>query len=288
MSEQLHDRVTDLLERADEQSGSLVAGSTADDESTANDIRDLADEANEILDSADPDELLEAVGLDTLPDGSEPDSIPAAISQGDPDEVDDLRRLLHLSRLGDRGEGLEDAIGSVRAGIGDSSGAGSDDSVEAESKSGDESAASSADEDSNGAEADEATSDAGGGTSDLEERLRSAMSSSLTDFSDDVSQLQERLEALGGGGDADESEAAGESDESAAAESESGSEPEDEASDESDDGLLGADLGSGGGRGNRGTSGSGTRYSTMAPPPSKRSDMRGTARFSTMPDKMRD
>lgn len=281
MSEQLHDRVTDLLERADEQSGSLVAGSTADDESTANDIRDLADEANEILDSADPDELLEAVGLDTLPDGSEPDSIPAAISQGDPDEVDDLRRLLHLARLGDRSDGLEDAISGVRARVGD---------AETDAAEGTSADAESESTGSTDSAADEAsTSDVEDETEDLEERLRSAMTSSLTAFSDDVTQLQERLEALGG--DA--------ADGSAVAESESGEEPDETAAEDateeetageateedSDDGLFGSGLG---GDSDRGTSGGATRHSTMAPPPSKRADMRGTARFSTMPDKMRD
>ncbi|RKD97479.1 hypothetical protein [Halopiger aswanensis] len=291
MSEQLHDRVTDLLNRADDQSGSLVAGSTADgdaessaDAEAANDVRDLAAEANDLLDSSDPNELLAAVGLETLPDGTEPNSIPEAIAKGDPNAVEDLQRLLHLARLADRGDGLEDAIGSVRAGIGESSDPDSGDPTETESESGDESAASSTDEASSSAAADK-TSDAADATSDLEERLRSAMTSSLTDFSDDVSQLQERLESLGGGGDADESEATDEPDEAAAAEGERDTDPEDEARDESDDGLFGTDLGSGG---NRGTSGSGTRYSTMAPPPSKRADMRGTARFSTIPDKIRD
>ncbi len=51
---------------------------------------------------------------------------------------------------------------------------------------------------------------------------------------------------------------------------------------ETDDGLL--DRGPGGE--DRGTaSGRPSRHSTMAPPPSRRADMRGTARLSTMPNK---
>ena len=333
-SQDLDERVSEILNDAESSSGSLLGDEGG--ESDGADLLETAREASDLLESADPDELLAAVGLDTLPDGSEPDSIPQAIAQGDPEQVADLQRLLHLSNLadGDDESTLEGAVDDLRASIGDDEEAAADGDADESEAGGDDSdaegnetdadtdesedaglietvlgsgdggrsgdAESSADaegtvddaesEDEGGArEAIESAADPVGAASglddvlesddegdddetepdegaDIGDRLRSAVESSLTDVGDDLEGLHERLQERSA------SSVGGESDDETA----------DDAEDEEDDGVLGSGLGGGEGRGT--SSGSGTRHSTMAPPPSKRADMR-TTRHSTMPDK---
>lgn len=300
MSDELHDRVTDVLDRADTGSGTLLsdASDAADGESPASDVLDAAADASDIVESSEPEALLEALGLDTLPDGTEPDSIPEAIAKGDPDDVENLRRLLHLSKLAERGDELEGAVGELRDRIGGEDG-------EAEETEETEPASESESEDEGTSTADDESGDAEGeqdehaddesATDDLAERLRSSMESSLGAFSDDVENLQSKLEEAGAalGGDEDEP-----ADETAEAPADKGSgesdgegraDADDEGradADESDDGLLDPDLGTG--RDDGGAAEGAARHSTMAPPPSERADMRGVARFSTMPKKNRE
>ena len=342
-SQDLHDRVTEILNAAETSSGAMLGDSDEDGDSDGADLFEAAREASDLLEDAEPDELLAAVGLDTLPDGSEPDSIPEAIARGDPEQVAELQRLLHLSNLadgdGDADEGaLEGAVDELRESIGDGEedtatddgeredeGAetaegeaaedadetadgdeddglldidlgSSDEEREADegataADEGDESGAREAvasaaetvseasgldgiigddgdtegeaetdgDESIDGAEADDEGSDIG-------DRLRSAVESSLTDVGDDLEglkdQLQDRSASSVGGADSEDDTA------------------DDEAEDE-ENGLLGTDLGSG----DEGSSagGDGTRHSTMAPPPSDRADMGRSTRHSTMP-----
>ncbi|WP_049923807.1 hypothetical protein [Halopiger djelfimassiliensis] len=283
MSEQLDERVTDVLNEADAASGSALSrgdDSDADDESATRGLLEIADEASEILESAEPGELLEAVGLDTLPDGTEPESIPEAIARGDAEQVEDLRRLLNLAKLTDSAdEGtLQGAVGDLRARIDERERDGATaDRIEAETAAGDSdgSEPESTDTDSETTESGEKADETG----PLEERLRSAMRSTFEEFGDDVRQLQERLEEATAGDTDDEPTA----DESEAADAAGEDEDDEETEDE---GLLEPDLGSNQDRGT--ISGGATRHSTMAPPPSRRADMKGVARFSTMPDKQRD
>lgn len=288
MSEsQLRDRVQEILTEADASSGSIVADSeTGDDDSAESDLLETATEANDLLESTDPEELLEAVGLDTLEDGSEPGSIPEAIARGNQENVEDLQRLLRLSRLADRADdgGLEGAVDDLRAAIGEQ--AGSDgDASDAERDDRDESAADEGSEESptGGDGADTANADDGNAetTDDLGDRLRSAMSDSFAEFGDEVSQLKARLEERSAG--SADSEAAADADADDAADDAADREPDEADAADEDEGLLGSGPG---GDQERGTaSGGPSRHSTMAPPPSKRRDMRGTARHSTMPDK---
>ncbi|QCC57741.1 hypothetical protein NP511_04140 [Natrinema thermotolerans] len=274
MSEtRLRDRVREVLHDVDERGGSLVTG----DGDAESDLLETAREAADILESADPDDLLSAVGLDTLEDGSEPDSIPEAIARGERERVADLQRLLRLSRLADRADdgGLGDAVGDLQEAIGDRGESAADtaeSAVDADGSEGTADAETTAGSDA--AESTESESGAESSTDDLGDGLRSAMRDSFADFGDEVSQLKARLEERRAGAadsDADDTTAG---DEAAAAEA--------EAADE-DEGLLGPGLG---GDRERGTaSGGPSRHSTMAPPPSQRADMRGTARHSTMPDK---
>ncbi|OAQ53567.1 hypothetical protein HTG_04745 [Natrinema mahii] len=266
----LRDRVREVLHDADERGGSLVSGDDGDADS---DLLETAREADDILESAAPDDLLSAVGLDTLEDGSEPDSVPEAIARGEREHVADLQRLLRLSRLADRadGEGLGDAVGELQEAIGEPAESVADiaeSAVDADDSEGTADGETPAGSDGDGSAAGEAEST----TVDLGDRLRSAMRDSVADFGDEVSQLKARLEERRAGtaeSDADDTTAG---DEAAEA----------EAADE-DEGLLGSGLG---GDGDRGTaSGGPSRHSTIAPPPSQRADMRGTARHSTMPDK---
>ncbi|QFU83001.1 hypothetical protein [Natronorubrum aibiense] len=304
MSQKLRERVNEVLREADTSSGSLVAttDSDGDAETAQTDLLETAAKANDLLESADPDDLLEAVGLDTLPDGTEPDSIPEAISQGEPAHVEALQRLIALSKLADRGddETLEGAVGELRESIDDGA---EDDDSEPETDTGSDTPDEDTDESESdddgaretiesaaetvseatgldgvlGSDEDEAPagdeSDADGAETpgDLGDQLRSAMESSFDGISDDLEHLQDRLEEARASTASDEDESVIENDTT------------ETESDTEDDGLLDVDLGS---DRNRGTSGgSGTRYSTMAPPPSERADMRGPVRHSTMPDK---
>ncbi len=252
---QLQNRVQEVLTEADASSISLVAGDG--DEAAEAELLETATEASDLLESADPNELLTAVGLDTLEDGTEPDSIPEAIARGEGERVADLQRLLHLANLADRADEdrLEGAVGNLREAIDDrtASAVEDEDRDADEDRSGDESAATER------GDADEMTAD-------LENRLRSSMRTSFEQFGDDVRQLKEQLET-------------------ASADTPSREDADADAADDdtTDEGLL--ESGLSGERDHGAASGGSTRHSTMAPPPSKRADMRGTARHSTMPSK---
>lgn len=286
------EEVTELLRQADESSRSLVTGDGEDEGETA--LLETAERANALLEEADPDAILEAVGLDTLPDGTEPDSIPEAIARGDESQVEDLKRLLNLAKLADSGEpdALEGAADTLRESAdadgdereeptetegdepdrdaGESDDSAADESSEDESLLGSIADEVTADE-SDGGETEESDEESGGG---VEEEIRSALESSLTDFGDEVQGLRERLERASG--------AVGDRDGDESGEPTAEDEPEDA---EEEDELLETDLGIGGEDRHETTSKGVVRHSTMAPPPSDRSDMRGTGRFSTMPDK---
>ena len=260
----LQDRVQEVLTEADASSGSLVAGD-GDDGAAETALVEIATEASDLLESADPDELLTAVGLDTLDDGTEPDSIPEAIALGKQEHVADLQRLLRLATLADRADEdcLEVAVSDLRETIGErtASAAG----AEEQGVGGDRSDELAADE----------SDDAEETAADLEDRLRSSMQPSFEQFGDDIRQLKARLETANAGTPSREGSDADAADDATA---------EADDADAADDGDL-VETGRGGDR-NRGTaSGSPTRHSTMAPPPSERADMRGTGRYSTMPDK---
>ncbi|NGM71459.1 hypothetical protein G6M89_21150 [Natronolimnobius sp. AArcel1] len=295
MSEDLHEELTDVLDRASAERESLLASdeqSDGDTETDSSGLLEAADDASDLLESNEPGDVLEALELDTLPDGSDASSIPEAIAEGDKADVATLQQLLRLANLADHDAAeLDGALESLRDGID----AGTDDNDDAEAEvtpadsDGDSSDDAEAEtpEDTDG-EPDE--SDSSDTTFELTEQLRSSMKSSLSDFSEDIGSLQDGLEAVQSGlsdsdesdgdaadGDAtDDDESAPDTDEERTADSEG----------EEDDDLLEADLEPdlGGERGNS-AGGDGTRHSTMAPSPSKRADMKGTARFSTMPDR---
>lgn len=65
-------------------------------------LRNLAGEAADLLESTDPETLLDALGMGS-PDG--PGSIPEAILTGEADAVSELRALLSLSRLAPEADG---------------------------------------------------------------------------------------------------------------------------------------------------------------------------------------
>ncbi|RQG92537.1 hypothetical protein [Natrarchaeobius chitinivorans] len=292
MSESVSDRIDGVLERVDTAGGALVSGAktrgeaddSADEPEEA--FFEAADEADEILESEEPTAILEAVGLGTLPDGTEPDSIPAAIAHGEPEDVETLRRLVRLARVADRSdeEELEGAVGAVRA-VADEHESASGQEMVDEAESGEETEVGAEQEPDDESEGDgdsvaDVDSDA-----DLEERLRSAMADSFEEVSDDVMELRDRLEGMRSG--VDDPDADAEDDDPAA----DGETAEDEDADsktvEDDDGLLEPDLepdlGTGGDRGSDGDGGG--HYSTVAPSPSDRADMKAVRRHSTMPDR---
>jgi hypothetical protein len=306
MTDPPDDRVADVLDAASTESGTLLTSAEDSDDAGEN-LLDAADEAADLVESMEPPELLEAVGLGSLDDGSEPETVSEAITESDPDRVDDLRRLLRLAELSDQSDAdeLEDATGGIREAIERTRT--EDDETMTEDEESDH-----ADESDDDAEEEQASTDdektddeetdGEGESSDLGNRLREAMSSSFEEFGDDLGALEERLEEAASGdededggegeeGDADDDGLLGigddeEGDEDEASEDEADDEEDDENNegDEDDDGLLG--IGDGDDGGGLGSSDS-SRHSTMAPPPSERADMNAVKRHSTMPKKNR-
>lgn len=294
MSDQVRDRVDELLADANTASGAALSpdGEGGGDGPP---IGETAREASDLLESAEPGELLAAVGLDEFPDGTEPDTIPEAIARGDPEHVDELKRLLNLAKLADRtGDDLDEAADSLGSAIDaardEEDGGETEETNETDESEGDETSIEGAEDDAEADETDSVEDDAapddGAESGDLEDRLRSAVSERVDDFGDDLSGLQERLEAAASATDDDASDD-GEPDEEASDETDADAaaddEPESADAAADDDGLLEADLGSEGEEG-VGSSDS-SRYSTMAPPPNERADMHAVKRHRTMPKK---
>lgn len=260
-------RVAEILDEASDESGTLLTP-----EETANDaghnLIEVAREADELVASSEPMELLEAAGLRTLPDGSEAESVSEAISKGGPERVEDLHRLLRLAKLGDRSdeETLEEATGGIREAIQQAQSVTDDTMTEDTNQDGTKQKStkqkSTADDESE-AEAREGN---GEGADDLEDRLRAALSSPFEKFGDEIGDIQEQVEEAIIG-DEDETDEVEETDEGS------------NDNDEDDSGLLGLGDSGDGGFGSSDSS----RLSTMAPPPSERADMHAVKRYSTMP-----
>lgn len=283
MTEELHDHVTELLEAADRGVDSLPPLEEASEDDVydaagdSDDLLEAAEDARALLSTTDSRDLLEALGLAELPDGSEAETIPEAIVGGDQESVADLRVLLKLARVADAdhdGEGFEDALEALRdvvesrdeaADRGDGDPAESDtaEATEADEAPGDETDAET-DVESEDESADESDDDG------LESELRSTVGDALEGFGDDVRDVRDRLEAA----TVDEDE-----DEGADDEAEEEAEETDDETGEDDDSMLDAfDA-------DDAASGRPTMYSTMAPPPSERADMRRRTGYSTMPDR---
>jgi hypothetical protein len=252
MTDKYNTRVAEILDEASNESETLLTPEATTDDAGHN-LIEVAREADEFVASSEPMELLEAVGLGTLPDGSEAKSVSEAITKGDSERVEDLHRLLRLAKLGDRSdeETLEDATVGIREAV-------SQAQAETDDTEQDETEQESTVDGESGGEAEEGN---GKNADDLSDRLRAAMSSSFEGVSDELGGIQEQLEEATAGDEDDTDE---------------GEEADDE---NDDDGLLG--LGDSGDRG-LGSSES-SRLSTMAPSPSERADMHAVKRYSTMP-----
>lgn len=132
MTDQLSDRVNELVNEAE---------TTLEGDDESGDLAELAVEADDLLSSEDSGDVLEAVGLGELPDGSEPASIPEAIAKGDSGGVATLRALLALAKLpGAEGEERDEIVDRVREAVDERS------SEESTSSGGEESGESSGDE----------------------------------------------------------------------------------------------------------------------------------------------
>ncbi|ARS90333.1 hypothetical protein [Natrarchaeobaculum aegyptiacum] len=290
--------VSALLTDADRTARGLLTG---DAESDA--LLEHAEAADDLLESADPVSVLEAVGLETLPDGSEPSSIPEAIARGDEAHVDELRRLLHLANLADSDregevdesddeaatEDLEASVAAVReTGAHERVGEDGDDQ-------GDANGAVDAAEERDAVDDD---ADATAGNGDADSTIESAVRSTLEGIDADLEGLSDRLEAATttddddgastASGDEDRTDTDAEADDECVTDDEPTAERTDEQNADGDDGLLEPDLdpdmGSGDGIGSGPSSGRGVaRHSTVAASPADRPDMRGLARLSTMP-----
>ncbi|QLG47541.2 hypothetical protein [Natrinema halophilum] len=276
--DQLRDRIQDVLHEADASSGAIVSStdSDGDQETARTELLETAEEASDILETTDPSTLLEALGLDTLPDGSEPGSIPAAVARAEPERLEALQRLLSLAKLADRYDGgtIDGAVDDLRKTVSETgeSAAESEPGAANGVESDDESISdrSDATETERGDATETERGDATEATDEPEERLRSALQSSFSAFGDEIQQLRDQLETASTDSESDEK----------AGSAEGGSE------EKTEDAVPSPELESGRDRGV--ASARGSHHSTIAPSPSKRADMRGLARFSTMPDKRRE
>ncbi|NKE37890.1 hypothetical protein GWG54_19230 [Natronococcus sp. JC468] len=261
-------RVAEILDQASDESGTLLTPEgTADD--AGHNLIEVAREADELVASSGPMELLEAAGLRTLPDGSEAESVSEAIAKGDPERVEDLHRLLRLAKLGDRSdeETLEDATVKIREAIQQAQSA-TDETMTEDTDQDDTSDQDGTEQKATADDESEAEAREGNGeeVDDLEDRLRAALSSPFETFGDEIGDIQEQIEeaAIGHEDVTDEVEE---------------TDDESDDSDEDDSGLLGLGDSGDGGFGSSDSS----RLSTMAPPPSERADMHAVKRYSTMP-----
>lgn len=260
MAETIADRVEALLADADEESGGL--GSLADEEDPRSAVEDsglleTAREASELIEEETAEDLLAALDLDELEDGTEPESLPEAIALGSEELVDELRALVKLAKIASVDDAeLDDEVDGLRAAL-DAGGEHTEDeeggSTEESAENDEESLAESA--------ADAVEGALGGDDDDSDGLLEEAVRSRLEGFGDELEETRASLESLRG----DDDEESAEDDPEADPEAE---EPEEESS------PLGTDDGA---------RSQGTMHSTVAPSPSKRADMSLSTRHSTMP-----
>ena len=130
MSETINDRVTELLTETETAVDSIPSDETGDGFEAAledTNLFETASEANDLLENENATDLLEAFGLDELPDGSEPQTIPEAIAKGSADDVEDLRVLLKVAKLSgqeDDEDRTREALEGIRRVIADRDGDG--------------------------------------------------------------------------------------------------------------------------------------------------------------------
>lgn len=245
-----------------------------------------ASEATALLED-DPPAVLESLGLDELPDGSEPETIPAAIANGDEARVADLQALLTLASLAREDEADRADLDATLEKLTDAVSQG-----ERSEETTDEGAGASADseDDERGEGPLESVASAAeelidsAGDAPVEDRLEAAVGSAIDGLDEEVRSVRDRLEALRedeGGGGGGERAAGGdeERDQGADGEGDRGVEGERET-DDVDEGDDGSPLG-----GRSSTGRQGTMYSTVASSPADRPDMRHSTRHSTMPDR---
>lgn len=276
MSDSIADRVSEILEGAERGSDDLGAldGEDLPGELEESGLLETAEDANDLVEDEDAGELLAALGLDELEDGTEPDSLLEAIAQGREEQVSDLRVLVKLAKIAEADdEDLSTEVGELREAVEERIDVLGEDEANDESTETDEEDEA---EESLAESAAEAVQDAVGGeegdTEDekgfIEEGIESAMRSRLDGFGEELDEARARLDSLREDDEADAEDAEDEAD------------AEDAKADENEKKKEDAPLGSGSRSRSRGT-----MHSTMAPSPSKRADMRAPTRHSTMPDR---
>lgn len=267
------------------------------DSLSSSQLPELAASAQELLADTDADGVLELVGLDTLPDGSEPDSVPGAIAKGDPVKVATLRALKQLATLAELDEfdefdeeteegtdddpdhdpNIEDVLADLESML-----ERRNESAEGTQPTPDE-MESKAEDESKEATADETDDDA-------HSELASTLEETIGGFRDDVEAAAEGLEAtLGDDSDDDEPEDDSDdvkSDDAAVDADAADDDAEDEPERDEDDGVLDDNglLGDDGlGTDSSASRKRGTMFSTVASSPSNRPDMHAVKRHSTVP-----
>lgn len=266
-SSESEDRATELANRLEDATDLIVPRldeegdlSSEDEEAIGDALAEFADVARE----ADFEEFLRAAGFEDLPDDPEPTDLPGLVGQADEGEIETVHRLLGLRDLADEWGELEsderyERLQELFEGV--SVDSGGSDAVESDA---DSSTAEADEPDASGATGEEAEGEddeqsAGGGS--FVDRLRDAANQLSETAAESVADGAETAEAAVGDDEAEEAEDEAKPDEDAEAE-------EDESR--------------GTGRKSRSRRG---RYSSM---PSRRPDMQGVGRKSTMPRRKRD
>lgn len=250
----LDERATAILDEVDTQLASLEDDDAHEEAHET--LRELGEQANDLVSDSNPKALLEALDTDEAAETEyEELSLPAAMSKSDPDSVIDLRTLLRLSNLpGADDDEVSEHVSELRE-IRSVTPPGADES-ETETESAESAkSAESADSSAEAAEsppeqestAAEKTDAAAESESDPSEKVKQELQGRLDEFREGVRSYRESL-----------------------------------TEDDADDAEGDADGGSASGMGSSSSPGhrTGTTFSTV--PSRNRVGISGTTRFSTM------
>ncbi|KTG11257.1 hypothetical protein AUR64_04850 [Haloprofundus marisrubri] len=258
--------MSEAAETVDRLLDGVKAALSADDDERDDRLRELAEEAAAFVDETETVDLIEAVGL-TDEDGEQVETIPNALAVGGEESVLDLQTVLALSNadtddegaLGDLRERLTELTDDIEALADESEGEPAEADEDEEPEPDDDDAEPDSVEDAEDidetedTESSEKADDSGVGS-----LLTESLQSQLDEAADSLKASVEQMQADG---------------EESVDDTEEADTEEEEA--EEDDDLV--DIGGGEGR----SSGRATMHSTV--PSSKRRDMKGVARHSTVP-----
>jgi hypothetical protein len=103
----------DIQQQVDELLADLSAALTEDSQPDPEAVDELADRADELVSTTDLTTLLAAAGIGD--EDERPESLPAAVAEGEPENVAAIRSLLTASKLSTADEGREELVDELRS-----------------------------------------------------------------------------------------------------------------------------------------------------------------------------